>query len=69
MMAMQCSNIGTALLDSSRAERTRMPHAAPPRRHCRACLSACRRTCNELNAGYAADGYCRRKGMGACVVT
>lgn len=27
------------------------------------------RTCNELNAGYAADGYCRRKGVGACVFT
>eukprot|EP00775_Hariotina_reticulata_P008490 gene8490-8672_t len=26
-------------------------------------------TCNELNAGYAADGYCRRKGVGACVFT
>ncbi|KAJ1399795.1 thiamine diphosphate-binding protein, partial [Ochromonadaceae sp. CCMP2298] len=26
--------------------------------------------CNELNAGYAADGYCRgTKGMGCCVVT
>jgi hypothetical protein len=27
------------------------------------------RTCNELNAGYAADGFCRRRGVGACVVT
>ena len=27
------------------------------------------RTCNELNAGYAADGYCRHRGVGACVVT
>jgi hypothetical protein len=27
------------------------------------------RTCNELNAGYAADGFCRRKGVGACVFT
>ncbi|KAF3965152.1 hypothetical protein ACB098_05G098800 [Castanea mollissima] len=25
--------------------------------------------CNELNAGYAADGYARAKGVGACVVT
>ncbi|KAF5833071.1 putative pyruvate decarboxylase [Dunaliella salina] len=25
--------------------------------------------CNELNAGYAADGYARRKGIGCCVVT
>ncbi|XP_010279075.1 PREDICTED: pyruvate decarboxylase 1-like [Nelumbo nucifera] len=25
--------------------------------------------CNELNAGYAADGYVRAKGVGACVVT
>lgn len=25
--------------------------------------------CNELNAGYAADGYARCKGVGACVVT
>ncbi|KAJ6810773.1 putative pyruvate decarboxylase 2 [Iris pallida] len=25
--------------------------------------------CNELNAGYAADGYARRRGVGACVVT
>ncbi|KHN26768.1 Pyruvate decarboxylase isozyme 2 [Glycine soja] len=25
--------------------------------------------CNELNAGYAADGYARYKGVGACVVT
>ncbi|XP_010277737.1 PREDICTED: pyruvate decarboxylase 1 [Nelumbo nucifera] len=25
--------------------------------------------CNELNAGYAADGYARFKGVGACVVT
>ncbi|KAF1890563.1 hypothetical protein Lal_00041366 [Lupinus albus] len=25
--------------------------------------------CNELNAGYAADGYARSKGIGACVVT
>ncbi|KAL2633294.1 hypothetical protein R1flu_004773 [Riccia fluitans] len=25
--------------------------------------------CNELNAGYAADGYARRKGVGACAVT
>lgn len=25
--------------------------------------------CNELNAGYAADGYARRKGVGCCVVT
>ncbi|XP_057956663.1 pyruvate decarboxylase 1-like [Malania oleifera] len=25
--------------------------------------------CNELNAGYAADGYARTRGVGACVVT
>lgn len=25
--------------------------------------------CNELNAGYAADGYARARGIGACVVT
>jgi pyruvate decarboxylase len=25
--------------------------------------------CNELNAGYAADGYARAKGVGCCVVT
>ncbi|XP_010558370.1 PREDICTED: pyruvate decarboxylase 1-like [Tarenaya hassleriana] len=25
--------------------------------------------CNELNAGYAADGYARNRGVGACVVT
>ncbi|GJS23336.1 pyruvate decarboxylase 2 [Tanacetum coccineum] len=25
--------------------------------------------CNELNAGYAADGYARSRGVGACVVT
>lgn len=25
--------------------------------------------CNELNAGYAADGYARQRGVGACVVT
>ncbi|BAT97418.1 Pyruvate decarboxylase [Vigna angularis] len=25
--------------------------------------------CNELNAGYAADGYARCRGVGACVVT
>ncbi|KAK8946939.1 Pyruvate decarboxylase 4 [Platanthera zijinensis] len=25
--------------------------------------------CNELNAGYAADGYARANGVGACVVT
>ncbi|KAJ0028273.1 hypothetical protein Pint_34887 [Pistacia integerrima] len=25
--------------------------------------------CNELNAGYAADGYARWRGVGACVVT
>ncbi|KAK7328116.1 hypothetical protein VNO77_22212 [Canavalia gladiata] len=25
--------------------------------------------CNELNAGYAADGYARYKGVGVCVVT
>ncbi|XP_047162591.1 pyruvate decarboxylase 1-like [Vigna umbellata] len=25
--------------------------------------------CNELNAGYAADGYARCKGVSACVVT
>ncbi|KAG7960892.1 hypothetical protein I3843_10G150100 [Carya illinoinensis] len=25
--------------------------------------------CNELNAGYAADGYARSQGVGACVVT
>jgi pyruvate decarboxylase len=25
--------------------------------------------CNELNAGYAADGYARSRGIGACVVT
>ncbi|KAG6692503.1 hypothetical protein I3842_10G117900 [Carya illinoinensis] len=25
--------------------------------------------CNELNAGYAADGYARAKGVGVCVVT
>lgn len=25
--------------------------------------------CNELNAGYAADGYARGRGVGACVVT
>lgn len=25
--------------------------------------------CNELNAGYATDGYARCKGVGACVVT
>ncbi|XP_027191883.1 pyruvate decarboxylase 1-like [Cicer arietinum] len=25
--------------------------------------------CNELNAGYATDGYARGKGVGACVVT
>ena len=26
-------------------------------------------TCNELNAGYAADGYARVRGVAACVVT
>ena len=26
-------------------------------------------TCNELNAGYAADGYARMNGVGAAVVT
>ena len=26
-------------------------------------------TCNELNAGYAADGYARLKGLGAVAVT
>ena len=25
--------------------------------------------CNELNAGYAADGYARARGVGACVVS
>ncbi|KMZ75486.1 Pyruvate decarboxylase [Zostera marina] len=25
--------------------------------------------CNEINAGYAADGYARSRGVGACVVT
>lgn len=25
--------------------------------------------CNELNAGYAADGYARGKGLGALVIT
>ncbi|KAH6757019.1 Thiamine pyrophosphate dependent pyruvate decarboxylase family protein [Perilla frutescens var. hirtella] len=25
--------------------------------------------CNELNAGYAADGYARARGVGACIVT
>ena len=25
--------------------------------------------CNELNAGYAADGYARSRGVGACVLT
>ncbi|TJX41581.1 hypothetical protein E8P77_31900, partial [Soehngenia saccharolytica] len=25
--------------------------------------------CNELNAGYAADGYARSRGVGVCVVT
>ncbi|XP_022978120.1 pyruvate decarboxylase 1-like [Cucurbita maxima] len=25
--------------------------------------------CSELNAGYAADGYARRRGVGSCVVT
>ena len=25
--------------------------------------------CNELNAGYAADGYARSRGVGACAVT
>ncbi|KAL8129409.1 hypothetical protein V2J09_018564 [Rumex salicifolius] len=25
--------------------------------------------CNEINAGYAADGFARRRGVGACVVT
>lgn len=25
--------------------------------------------CNELNAGYAADGYARARGVGACVAT
>lgn len=25
--------------------------------------------CNELNAGYAADGYARSRGVGACVAT
>lgn len=25
--------------------------------------------CNELNAGYAADGYARRRGVGCCAVT
>ncbi|KAK4355974.1 hypothetical protein RND71_024945 [Anisodus tanguticus] len=25
--------------------------------------------CNELNAGYVADGYARARGVGACVVT
>ena len=29
----------------------------------------CCRTCNELNAGYAADGFCRRRGVGACAFT
>lgn len=26
-------------------------------------------TCNELNAGYAADGYARIRGLGALAVT
>ena len=26
-------------------------------------------TCNELNAGYAADGYARERGIACCVVT
>lgn len=26
-------------------------------------------TCNELNAGYAADGYARERGVACCVVT
>lgn len=26
-------------------------------------------TCNELNAGYAADGYARARGVAACVAT
>jgi hypothetical protein len=26
-------------------------------------------TCNELNAGYAADGFARQRGVGCCVVT
>jgi len=26
-------------------------------------------TCNELNAGYAADGYARMRGLGALAVT
>eukprot|EP00898_Chlorokybus_atmophyticus_P007340 jgi/Chlat1/7607/Chrsp64S07108 len=25
--------------------------------------------CNELNAGYAADGYARKRGVGCCIVT
>ena len=26
-------------------------------------------TCNELNAGYAADGFARKQGIGCCVIT
>ncbi len=32
------------------------------------CFSKCS-CCNEINAGYAADGYARWKGVGAVVVT
>jgi hypothetical protein len=26
-------------------------------------------TCNELGAGYAADGFARKRGVAACIVT
>jgi hypothetical protein len=50
-------------------------HACPvahrffPACRCASCCCCTCRTCNELNAGYAADGFCRRRGVGACVVT
>lgn len=44
-------------------------HARPNMLHHACALQHARRTTNELNAGYAADGYARRAGVGACVVT
>ncbi|KAK2631936.1 hypothetical protein EUGRSUZ_L02239 [Eucalyptus grandis] len=53
----------TLLSDQKQKNLTLLDHLrAEPRLNLIGC-------CNDLNAGYAADGYARARGVGACVVT
>jgi hypothetical protein len=55
-------DLGPLLLLAAASSIFRAPHPTPPR-------AQMVWTCNELNAGYAADGFARQRGVGCCVVT